>query len=408
MSILRVNNLGKSFREYRSEWHRFARWLGLSKRQYTEHWVLRHIGFEIRAGETVGIVGQNGAGKSTLLKMITGTLHPSEGTTLINGRISAILELGMGFNYELPGRENAKHVCGLMGFSADQIQTAMPDIEAFAEIGEYFDEPVRTYSSGMQMRLAFAVATAWRPEILIVDEALSVGDAYFQHKCFQRIREFQADGTSLLLVSHDLGMIKLLCDRAILFEKGLIIKDGPPEQVIDYYSALEAKKENTTIVQKTKGDRFETISGTGEVTFSTITLYNSAGEQAKVVHTGEKVTLKLVVKVNKSVDALVLGCGITDRLGQMMFGTNTWHTNQVIEDVLEGETYRYEVSFLANLGVGSYAVHCSLVENHTHMDKNFEWRDGTLVFNVINVDKEFFVGLMWNEMSFNVQKVIDI
>ena len=180
MSLLCVQDLGKAFRAYRSEWQRFARWFGIPAKPSEEHWVLRHVNFDIQPGEAIGIIGHNGAGKSTLLKMITGTLQATEGYMQVNGRIAAILELGMGFNHELTGRQNVFHAAGLMGFSVEQIQQTIPDIEAFAEIGEYFDEPVRTYSSGMQMRVAFSVATAFRPEILIIDEILAVGDISFQ------------------------------------------------------------------------------------------------------------------------------------------------------------------------------------------------------------------------------------
>ncbi|MDH5479762.1 MAG: ABC transporter ATP-binding protein, partial [Nitrosomonas sp.] len=169
MSLLSIKNVGKAFVSYKSELYRFARWFGMPVKPSAEHWVIRHISFDIHSGEAIGIIGQNGAGKSTLLKMITGTLQPTEGQIQVNGRIAAILELGMGFNPELTGRQNVIHAAGLMGFNAEQVQQAMPDIETFAEVGEYFDEPVRTYSSGMQMRVAFAVATTYRPEILIVD-----------------------------------------------------------------------------------------------------------------------------------------------------------------------------------------------------------------------------------------------
>lgn len=187
MSLLTVKNLGKAYRVYASEFQRIGRWFGISTKPKEEHWVLKHVNFSIHAGEAIGIVGQNGAGKSTLLKMITGTLQPTEGNVQVNGRIAAILELGMGFTPDLTGRQNVYHAAGLMGFNADRIDEVIKEIEAFAEIGTYFDEPVRTYSSGMQMRVAFAVATAIRPEILIVDEALSVGDSYFQHKSFDQI-----------------------------------------------------------------------------------------------------------------------------------------------------------------------------------------------------------------------------
>ena len=227
MSLLRAENLGKAFRVYRSEWHRFARWLGIPIQPVEEHWVLRHISFDIRAGESIGIVGQNGAGKSTLLKILTGTQQLSEGRIEVQGNIAAILELGMGFNSDLTGRQNVYHAAGLMGFNPEQIEQAMPEIEAFAEIGEYFDEPVRTYSSGMQMRVAFSLATAHRPEILIVDEALSVGDAYFQHKCFARIREFRKHGTTLLIVTHDTQLAEDFCHRTLHMVDGRFTAGSP-------------------------------------------------------------------------------------------------------------------------------------------------------------------------------------
>jgi len=244
--LLQVENVGKSYREFGSEWRRFAGWFGMHSSKVKDHWVLRNVSFVVREGEAVGIVGQNGAGKSTLLKIITGTLGATEGAVRGVGRISAILELGMGFNLDLTGRENVVHSAGLMGFSSAQTQAILPDIEAFAEIGEYLDEPMRTYSSGMQMRVAFSLATAVRPDVLIVDEALSVGDAYFVHKCFRRIREFREDGTTLLIVSHDKSAVQSLCDRAVMLDKGRLVADGPPQEIMDLYNALIAEKENGT------------------------------------------------------------------------------------------------------------------------------------------------------------------
>ena len=242
MSVLRVCDLGKSYRHYGSDWKRLAAVVGLPVRCESEHWVLRDVSFAVNPGEAVGLVGQNGAGKSTLLKIIAGTVAPTQGTVQIRGRIAAILELGMGFNPEATGRENVHNAAGLMGFSQDEIEERIGEIHAFCELEDYFDEPVRTYSSGMQMRLAFAVATAWRPEILIVDEALSVGDTYFQHKSFDRIRGFQQQGTTLLIVSHSAGSIKSLCDRALLLENGRLIMDGRPDTVLDFYNANLARK----------------------------------------------------------------------------------------------------------------------------------------------------------------------
>src|SRR6266511_1658302 len=228
---LHVENLGKSYRHWGSEWRRVASWFVPSIVPREEHWVLKDVSFSIRPSEAVGIVGQNGAGKSTLLKLITGTIRPTQGIVQLSGRVAAILELGMGFNPDLTGRQNVYHSAGLMGHSQADIERAMPEIEAFAEIGEYFDQPMRTYSSGMQMRVAFSVATAVRPEVLIVDEALAVGDTYFVHKCIQRIREFRDAGATLLIASHDPTAIQTLCDRAILVDGGRMVLDGNPQEV---------------------------------------------------------------------------------------------------------------------------------------------------------------------------------
>lgn len=402
-SVLEVKNVGKSFKEYRSEFQRISSWFGLNPNVVEEHAILKNINFSLAPGEAVGIVGQNGAGKSTLLKMITGTLKPSTGSIHVDGRISAILELGMGFHPDLTGRQNVYHSAGLMGYTQAQIDAVIDELEAFAEIGDYFDQPVRTYSSGMQMRVAFGVVTAYRPEILIVDEALSVGDAYFQHKSLSRIKEFQQQGTTLLFVSHDRGAIQAICDRAILIEKGVIIRDGDPEEVMDFYNALIAQKENTTVTQVIhESGKVQTSSGTGEATVEDIALYNSLGEKVEYVGVGDDITLKVTAKVHKPIETLVLGYGIKDRLGQVMYGTNTWHTKQVIDSPEVGDIYEFHVSFSANFGSGSYSIQTALVDRDTHLTKNYEWRDLALVFNVTNIDKTEFVGCVWNEPEIKV------
>jgi lipopolysaccharide transport system ATP-binding protein len=404
--LLNIKNIGKSYRAYKSESRRFASWFGLSVNPSEEHWVLRHIGFEVYSGEAVGIIGQNGAGKSTLLKMIAGTLQSTEGSVQINGRIAAILELGMGFNAELTGRQNAIHSLGVMGFNSDEIHQIIPKIEEFSEIGEYFNEPVRTYSSGMQMRVAFAVATAYRPEILIVDEALSVGDTYFQHKSFSRIREFQEQGTTLLIVSHDRNAIQSLCSRAILLENGAVIKDGNPEEVFDFYNAIIAEKENSTVeVKKLDNSKVQTSSGTGEAKVEKIALYNIKNEAVETVGVGELVELRVKVKVHQSVETLVLGYSIKDRLGQVMYGTNTWHTKQVINQPKSGNEYLFKIAFPVNLGVGSYSIQTALVDRDTHLTANYEWVDLALVFNVININKTHFAGCLWNEPNISIKEV---
>jgi len=405
MSYLRIQNIGKAYKRYPHKYGRMAEWLNFGV-YHQDRWVLQNISFDVQQGESVGIVGVNGAGKSTLLKIITGTTKPTTGSVDIDGRVSALLELGMGFHPEFTGRQNAYMSAQLAGLNLSEINNRIDEIEAFAEVGDYFDQPIRTYSTGMQIRVAFAVATCVRPEILIVDEALSVGDVYFQHKSFSRIRTFKDEGTSLLFVSHDRGAIQTLCDRAILLENGVIIKDGNPEEVMDFYNAIIAEKENSTVeVNKIGRGKVRTRSGTGEAIVEEIALFNTKGEPVEFVTVGEEVELRIKVKVKKPLETLVFGYGIKDRLGQIMYGTNTWHTKQAIYHTHAGDEYMFTVSFPANLGAGSYSVQTALVDRDTHLTANYEWLDLALVFNVINVEKTFFVGSSWIEPIIQVKKL---
>ena len=331
-----------------------------------------------------------------MLKLITGTIRPTQGAVRQRGRVSAILELGMGFNPDLTGRQNADHSAGLMGYSRADIERVMPEIEAFAEVGEYFDQPVRTYSSGMQVRVAFSVATAFRPDLLIVDEALSVGDSYFQHKSFARIREFQTEGCSLLVVTHDRSTVQALCDRAILLEKGRMIKDGDPEEVVDFYNALISEKENRKIelVRHSSG-KMQTFSGSGDAEIESVQLFNSEKKPIEFVGVGEPVELVARVRLKADIPKLVFGYMIKDRLGQTVFGTNTWHTKQVLSAARAGSLVEYRVAFPMNLGPGSYSIAVALHADDTHLIKNYAWHDLACVFNVANLDKGVFIGLTW-------------
>jgi lipopolysaccharide transport system ATP-binding protein len=396
---LQLKNLGKSYRQWGSEWRRVASWFAPTIAPREEHWVLKDVSFSIGPGEAVGIIGQNGAGKSTLLKLITGTTRPSQGTVQVNGRVAAILELGMGFNPELTGRENAYHSAGLMGHSQADIKRAMPEIEAFAEIGEYFDQPMRTYSSGMQMRVAFSVATAFKPDLLIVDEALSVGDSYFQHKSFARIRQFRDEAVSIMLVTHGLEDVRTLCDRVILLDKGRVIRDGLPDEVVDYYNALVAEKENAKLSieqRRKKNGWLLTRSGTGEARVRSLRLLDAvSGEELAVAQVGQPVELRLEAGIHADISRLVIGLMIRDKQGHVVWGTNTWHTHQVLQDVKKNHCVNVSVPFTCGLGPGSYSVTAALTSSETHIINNFEWTDNMLVFDVINVDKPIFVGSTW-------------
>ena len=401
---LHVRALGKAYRRWSSEWLRVLSWLGVPVAAAEEHWVLRHVDFSVNAGESVGIVGQNGAGKSTLLKLITGTARPTEGSVTSRGRVAAILELGMGFNPDLTGRQNAFHAAGLMGHDQASIAQLMPDIESFAEIGEYFDQPVRTYSSGMQMRVAFSVATAVRPDLLIVDEALAVGDAYFIHKSFQRIREYRNAGTTLLIVSHDAAAIQSMCDRAILLERGRVLLDGNPQEIFDYYNALIAEKENSTINVERQEKFVTTQSGTGEAVFESVQLLDADGKEVEYLSVGAPVTLRVRARAHQDIDGLVFGYMLRDRLGQAVFGTNTHYTGQELREVRAGELVQFDAAFSMDVGAGTYSVSLALHSSETHLVNNYQWKDLALVFTVANADKVKFAGVAYLPPRIGIQQ----
>lgn len=408
MTVLSVSRLSKRYANYASSLERFAGWFGAPVKPTEEFWPVKDVSFSLAAGETLGLIGQNGAGKSTLLKLISGTVRPTEGTAHVGGRISAILELGLGFNPEFTGRQNAFHAGGLMGLSQARLTELMPHIEDFAEIGEFFDQPLRTYSSGMQARLAFALATSERPEVLIVDEVLSVGDSYFQHKSFDRIRSFRAAGTSIILVTHSLGDVRTLCDRVILLDKGHVLKDGPPDEVVDYYNALIAAKENAKLSveqRRSKEGWLYTRSGTFEAHVKEITLLGaSTREPVATAMVGQDLILRVVAQADVDLPRLVLGIMLRDRTGHVVWGTNTWHTKQIAEDVKAGEVVAADVSFRCLLGPGSYSFSPALTSMDTHLDENYEWSDNALVFDVMNADRAFFLGTTALEARFDIQR----
>lgn len=405
---LYVQSLGKSYRQWGSEFLRIASWFISSLTPREERWVLKDVSFSIGSGEAVGIIGQNGAGKSTLLKLITGTTKPTQGNVELFGRVSAILELGMGFNPDLTGRQNAYHSAGLMGYSQVEIERNMHEIQEFSEVGLYFDRPVRTYSSGMQMRVAFSVATAFKPDLLIVDEALSVGDSYFQHKCFERIRQFRSEGVSIMLVTHSMGDVRALCDRVILLDKGVVLKDGKPDEVVDFYNVLIAAKENTNLMveqRREKGGWLFTKSGTGEARIQSIKLIDArTGSDLKVVQVGQILELQMEVLIYENIPKLVLGVKISDKQGHIIWGTNTWHTHQVESFLVTREIVNYRFKFICNLGPGSYSLSVALCSSDTHLINNYEWSENLLIFDVVNANKTIFIGSQWMDVDILVDR----
>lgn len=347
MPILEVRGLSKSYRSYHSQFLRFASWFGADV-DYVDHWVLRDISFSVRSGESIGILGRNGAGKSTLLKMIAGTLAPTTGEVLVSGKVNAILELGMGFNQEFTARENVLHACGLMGHDRKAIEDAMPAIEAFADIGEYFDQPVRAFSSGMMVRVAFAAATAFRPDILIVDEALSVGDLSFQAKCFERIAQLKASGTTLIYVSHAVTEVVKYCERCIYIKDRTLALDGPSRDVSNVYlddlfgrnreaTARPAEEEGReAVIDPFIADGAEDVFfsrpgyrkeeyrwGQGGVRVLDFHLEAAGQPFPQQIRTGCKVSIKYRVFFERDVERPVFGLLIKSHEGLYLYGTNS-------------------------------------------------------------------------------------
>lgn len=406
MGCIVVHDLGKAFKRYPSPLSRLKEWLSPGRNYHEARWVLRGLDFAIGAGETVGIVGRNGAGKSTLLKMLTGTLAPSEGRITVEGRVAALLELGMGFHGEFTGRQNVYMAGQLMGLARDEIERLMPEITDFAEIGDAIDQPVRTYSSGMQVRLAFSVATAVRPDILIVDEALAVGDAYFQHKCFRRIRAFKSQGVTLLFVSHDPLAVKSLCHRAILLEKGKVVMDDEPDKVLDYYNALIALDEQAADAHAAhiSQDSSMTRSGSGKARIVAVDLLAANRESTRILRHGDTAYLRVRCRVNEDVPDLTLGFLVRDRLGNEIFGSNTYHLGQLLPTEAGCE---FDVVFelpACSLGLMSFNVTFALHRAYNHLEDNYDWWDQALTFEVAQGETPTFAGVVGLPVVATVQE----
>lgn len=396
--MLEIKTLGKAYKRYPHRRDRvLEKILPWSGPRHEKVWVLRHVDLAVSPGECVGIIGQNGSGKSTLLKLVVGTTEPSEGTVEVRGRVAAILELGMGFHPEFSGRQNVMISGQLLGLLTHEVAKAMPGVEAFAEIGRYFDEPVRTYSSGMQMRLAFSIATAIRPDVLIVDEALSVGDAYFQHKSFARIKEFRESGTTLLFVSHDAGAVKTLCTRALLLDRGEAIREGRPDEVLDYYNAIIAKREadyQIREVERVGGRPRTTRSGDQAASIDSVEMEDLAGNASRAFLSNGRARLRVRFRAHQALPRVTVGFLIRDRLGNDVFGTNTHYLETPGPRLAADGDYvcTFEIERLS-LGTGHFSVTVALHDAASHLVRNYDWWDQALVFQIIPANEPLRVGV---------------
>lgn len=326
------------------------------------------ISFVIRKGESFGIIGRNGAGKSTLLQMIAGTLQPTSGTISVSGRVNALLELGSGFNPEFTGRENVFMNGTILGLSNEEIERQMKSIMEFAEIGEFIDLPVKTYSSGMYVRLAFSVQAQFHPEILIVDEALSVGDHFFTKKCFEKLRELKGNGSTLIFVSHDLGAFQNLCDRGVLLDGGKIIFDGSPVDCVSrFYSLSPSRASDLRVIDcsssptgNVRNSRIM-VHGIGGLQFDVVSSKNDQGQETRDYRIGDLFKIQSVVRVTQPIIAPIFGLQIYDRYNNIVFGTNTAMNGLSLQNLIVGEVIEIEWEIELRVGPGEYsfALGCS-------------------------------------------------
>lgn len=413
---IQVQKLSKCYQIYNSPHDRLKqfvlprlrRMMGKSPKQYFgEFWALNDVSFEVKKGETVGIIGRNGSGKSTLLQMICGTLNPTSGSIQTNGRIAALLELGSGFNLEFTGRENVYMNAAVLGLNNEEIDTRFDDIAAFADIGVFLDQPVKTYSSGMMVRLAFAVIAHVDADILVVDEALAVGDAFFTQKCMRFLRTFMKTRT-VLFVSHDTGSVMSLCTRAIWIEKGNVLQQGSPKDVCEnyleaFYEAQQGKGTTTRIkidpanhsITNAKDQRQEFINasnlrndiklfkfnpdassfGKGQAQIISVLFLDVYGNSLSWIVGGEKVVLRVEVVAYLVLDSPIIGFFIKDKLGQCLFGDNTW-LSYMDAPVLCAEHQHLVANFefqMPRLAAGDYSITVAIANGTQYEHIQHHW-----------------------------------
>lgn len=341
-NAIEIKHVSKMYKLYEKPSDRLKEALGLSRRKrYREHYALNDINFNIREGECVGIIGTNGSGKSTILKIITGVLAPTEGEVKVNGRISALLELGAGFNMEYSGLENVYLNGTMIGFTEEEIDARLDDILAFADIGDYIHQPVKMYSSGMFVRLAFAVAINIDPEILIVDEALSVGDVFFQAKCYHKFEEFKKQGKTILFVSHDLGSVSKYCDRVVLLNQGVKVDEGSPKAMVDMYKQLLVHQEPVKQQEEAEpGENWRegfqvnpnTLEyGEKQAEISDFVVLDEKGRQTNTIEKGTSFQIKMRVHFNEDIQQPIMAYTFKNVHGTEITGTNTMYEKASVE-----------------------------------------------------------------------------
>ncbi|HEY0173541.1 MAG TPA: ABC transporter ATP-binding protein [Pyrinomonadaceae bacterium] len=393
---LRVEDVSKQYRIYARPGDRLKETLTRGRlKRHREFWALKGVSFEVEAGTTTGIIGPNGCGKSTLLQIIAGTLEPTGGSVWREGRVAALLELGAGFDPEGTGVENVYMNAALMGLSRRETDRLFPEIERFAEIGQFIHQPVKTYSSGMFVRLAFAVASNVEPDILVIDEALAVGDAVFQHRCLRRIKEIQERGATVLFVSHDAAAVRALCSRAILMSAGRVLSDGPPVEVLNHYQKTVMEREQAYEEESESdgpeaedgahaGERFAPLRytyrhGDGTAEIVSAELLDASRRPVGVVETGSPLQVRVRARFHREADDAVFGFLVNDSRGVHAYGTNTKEQQIDLGVLRRGELVEAVFAFDCWLGLDQFSISLAV---HSRDGVSYDWLDGVLFFRV--------------------------
>ena len=383
--MLRVQNVSKLYRLYRRPVDRLLETLPFTTNYSpTEFWALRDVNLNVERGEILGVVGPNGSGKSTLLQIVSGILEPTRGRVITQGRIAALLELGAGFNPEFSGRENVFLNGEILGISRRDMERVFPEIERFAEIGAFIERPVKEYSSGMYVRLAFATAIHVDPEILIVDEALAVGDAIFANRCIKKFEELKKRGITVLFVSHDLGLVKRLSDRAALMLDGRVAAYGTPSDVVNRYVGVVLERQEREGAHR--GELVGTPGGThrhgdGASRVTSVELMDALGTATRNLQPGEPVTIRVTARAERALEDPVVGVLVRNRLGIDVYGTNTRIEGVEVGTVAAGETFEVEFTFDCLLTRQDYTL---TVATQYREGYSQDWLDDVIAFSVVD------------------------
>jgi lipopolysaccharide transport system ATP-binding protein len=409
MAAIFAEHLSKKYQIYDRPRDKLREVFGLSRHPlHREFWALRDVSFSLECGQTLGIIGQNGSGKSTLLQILAGIMRQTRGECIVQGKVSALLELGSGFNPEFSGRENVFMNGAILGLDTRQMQQRFEAIAAFAEIGDFMEQPVKTYSSGMFMRLAFAVAVNVDPDILLVDEALAVGDLIFQHRCMHRMNRLRAAGKTIILVTHDLGAVTKFCTRALLLDHGCLLEDAAPDVVVQKYRALVFERERrhgefeegdstpARTAEECLADEMPIVRsipnidhrfGSGEATVMGVELLDAGRHPIREVFGGSDVIIRISVEFKTEVHRPILGYTLRDRLGVEISACNTTYAGHPLPAARKGEIFTSDFKLtLPRIAAGSYSISPAVAKGDILKHDMCDWIDNALVFSVHSED----------------------